>query len=310
MRTYVGVTDQDWYRYLAARPDLTEANFWRPGGGRRFQTLTVGEPFFFKTHHPHNRVVGGGFYSDFVRLRLSEAWEVYGEANGSQTLELMRRRVMRYRRAPVSASDDPYIGCVLLRDVRFFDLDDPADAPPLFAPSIVQGKSYDLADPQWHGYFQALMTRLLGTDLGLDLAEPWSRTGPVYGDPRLGAYRLGQRAFQAVVLDAYDRRCAVTGDKIRPVLQAAHIRPIAADGEHRLDNGLLLRSDVHTLYDRGYLAVDTHHRLLVSPRLREEFGNGGQFYARAGQTIALPERRLGRPRQDFLEWHLDEKFLA
>lgn len=92
------------------------------------------------------------------------------------------------------------------------------------------------------------------------------------------------------------------------MLQAAHIRPLPAGGQHRLDNGLLLRSDVHTLYDRGYLGVDPHHRLLVSPRLREEFGNGEQFYSQAGQAIALPERRADRPHPQYLEWHLDTVF--
>ena len=81
-------------------------------------------------------------------------------------------------------------------------------------------------------------------------------------------------------------------------------------GEHRLDNGLLLGSDVHTLFDRGYLGVDPAYRLRVSPRLREDFGNGDQFYARAGQVIDLPERRVDRPQHDFLEWHLDEVFKA
>ena len=112
----------------------------------------------------------------------------------------------------------------------------------------------------------------------------------MYGDPRLPPQRLGQQSFKAVVLDAYHRRCAITGANIRPVLQAAHIRPLAAGGEHRLDNGLLLRSDVHILFDRGYLGVDPQHRLLVSPRLRAEFGNGEEFYAQAGQPIAVPER--------------------
>lgn len=123
---------------------------------------------------------------------------------------------------------------------------------------------------------------------------------------------FGQRAFQGVVLSAYGYRCAVTGDKIRPVLQAAHIRPLPQGGEHRLDNGLLLRSDVHTLFDRGYLGVDPKLRLLVSPRLRREFGNGEEFYARAlsGEPIATPNRRADRPNREFLEWHLDEVFLA
>lgn len=67
---------------------------------------------------------------------------------------------------------------------------------------------------------------------------------------------------------------------------------------------------MHILFDRGYLGVDPKHRLLVSPRLRSEFGNGDQFYAKAGEQIALPERRRDRPRADFLEWHLDTVYKA
>ncbi len=304
------MTDSDWYRQLARQAVGGEVNFWRPGGGRRFAAISSGEPFFFKTHHPHNRVVGGGFYSGFAALHLSEAWELFGQDNGARTLPEMRLRVGGYRQQPLGVRDDPQIGCVLIRDVRFFPVEDTVDPPPQFAPNVVQGKTYDLSDARWAPYFHDLLRRLLGTDtdLTLDLAEPWHRDGPVYGDLRLAPQRLGQQAFQAVVLNAYQRRCAITGDKIRPVLQAAHIRPLPAGGQHRLDNGLLLRSDVHTLYDRGYLGVDPHHRLLVSPRLREEFGNGEQFYSQAGQAIALPERRADRPHPQYLEWHLDTVF--
>jgi putative restriction endonuclease len=98
--------------------------------------------------------------------------------------------------------------------------------------------------------------------------------------------------------------------KISPVLQAAHIRPVQAGGEHRIDNGLLLRSDVHIMFDQGYLGVDPAHRLLVSPRLRTDFGNGEQYYAKAGHVIELPDRHADRPNRDFLEWHLDEVFRA
>ena len=139
---------------------------------------------------------------------------------------------------------------MFVRNPVFFPPDALADPPLDFAPNIVQGKSYDLAAPTWGDYFQALLARLLGAPPEMDLSQPWFRPGPVYGDPRLAPQRLGQQAFQAVVLDPYHRRCAITGDKIRPVLQAAHIRPLPAGGEHRLDNGLLLRSDVHTLFDR------------------------------------------------------------
>lgn len=54
VRAYVGVTDADWVRHLtAARAD--EVNFWRPADDRAFRALSVGEPFFFKTHHPTTR---------------------------------------------------------------------------------------------------------------------------------------------------------------------------------------------------------------------------------------------------------------
>lgn len=306
VKAYVGVTDGDWYRFLAARPSLTEANFWRPSGNGEFKALRPGEPFLFKTHYPHNRIVGGGFFARFVKLRVSEAWDIFGDANGAATLREMRERVGRYRRQP---GEDPVIGCVLLRDTCFFPPDADAGPPPAFAANIVQGKGYDLATHPDARFFHEVVARLLGGNVEVDLSEPWHLGGPVYGDPRLVPQRLGQQSFKAVVLDAYERRCAITGDKIRPVLQAAHIRPVHRGGEHRIDNGLLLRSDVHTLYDRGYLAVDPSYRLIVSPRLREEFGNGRQFYERAGRQIALPRRQPDRPRREALEWHLDEVFL-
>jgi putative restriction endonuclease len=308
VKAYVGVTDSEWYRFLAARPGLPEVNFWQPSGGREFHVLSPGEPFFFKTHYPQNRVVGGGFFSGSTQLPVSEAWELFGEANGVASEVEMRTRIGHYRRAPIGVRDDPVIGCLFVRDVIFFPHDATAAAPPGFARNIVQGKGYDLAAQPDVSYFAELMQMLLGAKVELDFSEPWHRTGPVLGDPRLAPYRLGQRSFQAVVLNAYHRRCAISGTHIPPVLQAAHILPVAAGGEHRLDNGLLLRSDVHTLFDRGYLGVDPRHRLVVSPRLREDFGNGEQFYSKEGQVIDLPARRADQPRREFLEWHLEEVY--
>src|SRR5262245_49722976 len=174
---------------------MTEVNFWQPSGGREFRVLTPGEPFFFKTHYPHNRVVGGGFYSGFAQLTISEAWELFGEDNGVESLERMRRRVSRYRRQPIGPGEDPVIGCVFVRDTVFFPLDASAEPPPDFAPNIVQGKSYDLSSGSAIDYFEDLLARLLGVTIEVDLSQPWHRVGPVYGDPRLTPQRLGQQAF-------------------------------------------------------------------------------------------------------------------
>jgi putative restriction endonuclease len=314
VRGYVGVTDGDWYRFLAERPEVAsrEVNFWRPGGGNAFRALEVGEPFFFKTHAPHNRVVGGGFFSGFAPLRASEAWAMLKEGNGVASLEQMRERIAHYRREPIGPREDPEIGCVFIRDSTFFPDDLTFDPPPGFKLNIVQGKGYEMGDPAVDRYFGDLMQLVLGKPLPaeIDLGQPWHASGPVFGEPRLAPYRMAQQSFKAVVLATYHGECAITGAKIRPTLQAAHIRPVTRDGENRIDNGLLLRSDVHTMFDQGYLAVAPDYRLLVSPRLRAEFGNGEAFYAKAGTVIALPERRADRPGREFLEWHRDEVFKA
>jgi putative restriction endonuclease len=313
MRGYVGVTDDEWFRFLAARPEVSraEVNFWRPSGGNAFRALTPGEPFFFKTHAPHNRVVGGGFFSGFAALPVSEAWQMFGEANGVTNLQRMRERIAHYRREPIGPYEDPVIGCVFVRDVTFFADDMAQDPPPGFALNIVQGKGYDMGDSHVERYFADLMQLVLGKAIDIDFTQPWHAPGPVFGDPRLTPYRLAQQAFKAVVLSAYHGHCAVTGTKIRPVLQAAHIRPVTNGGENRLDNGMLLRSDVHTMFDNGYLAVDPRqNKLIVSPRLREDFGNGAEFYSKAGQVIALPDRRVDQPNAEFLEWHLDTVYKA
>lgn len=310
VRAYVGVTDWGWYRFLQRR-GATEVNFWQPSGGRRFGVIPEGAPFLFKSHYSHgNRIVGGGFLSGWASLPMSQAWDFFGEDNGCATRVEMLTRIRKYRRGILDRSDvDPEIGCIMLRDVRFFDPDDAPAAPPGWASNIVQGRSYDLTTPEG-SYLEQVLEALLTQHLSL---VPGAVPGEVFGPPRLASVRVGQAAFKALVQEAYGRRCAVTGSKIVPVLQAAHIRPVTDHGENRIDNGLLLRSDVHALFDRGYLGIHPHKKtLLVSPNLRADWGNGEEFYQRAmsGETIGMPRRRLDQPNEDFLTWHADTRFRA
>ena len=198
---------------------------------------------------------------------------------------------------------DPLIGCVLLRDLVLPDVE--LEPPGDFAKNVVSGKGYDLSAPAG-AEVAGLLDQLLGQAAAESPAEHSLRQ--MFGDTRLVRPRLGQQAFRAVVLDAYSRRCAITGSHISPVLQAAHIRPVAHDGEHRVDNGMLLRSDVHTLFDRGLVGVDPDHRLHVSPRIRDTYGNGAELYARQGKPVHVPQEIAQRPGPEFLEWHMDEVF--
>ncbi|WP_345118984.1 HNH endonuclease signature motif containing protein, partial [Ornithinibacter aureus] len=281
MKAVVGVTDNEWAAFLRDRPHLTEANFWLPSGKSGFGALATGEPFLFKTHWPANRLVGGGFFSGFTRLTIQEAWEIHGEGNGVASLGELTTRIAHYRKA----QPDPRmeIGCVLLRDLFFAPEHSTLPAPEDFAKSIVRFKTYQLASSS---ALEGGLQELLGNSFVRAEGGPLEVLGSTRGLPVLTVPRVGQQAFKSLVLTSYHRRCAITGNRVEPVLQAAHIRPVAENGQHRVDNGLLLRSDVHILFDRGYLGIDERHRLRVSPRLRSDFGNGDEFYSKQGAVIA------------------------
>src|SRR5712691_8064330 len=119
MKAWVAVTDNEWYRFLRARPNLDEVNFWQPGGTRLFRTLTVGQPFLFKLHAPENFIVGGGFFVHPSLLPVSLAWKAFLEENGAGSLEEMRRRIEKYRRTRPNPHEDYTIGCILLQDPFF-----------------------------------------------------------------------------------------------------------------------------------------------------------------------------------------------
>lgn len=308
MKSVVGVTDNRWANFLRQRPHVTEANFWLPSPSGRFQALKVGEPFLFKTHWPDNLIVGGGFFSGYDTFTVREAWDLFGEGNGVASLAELCRAIAGYRKT--SPDLNATIGCVLLRDLFFTMEGEELPAPADFAKNIVRFKGYDLSKPEGR-HVDLLFRELMGgASFHLDVTaySPDGVSGPVFGLPRLTAQRAGQQAFKGLVLSSYDRQCAITGNHIQPTLEAAHIRPVAKQGENLVSNGLLLRSDVHTLFDLGYLGLDTGHRLQVSPRLASEWGNGKEFYDRAGSTIHLPRERRNHPDREFLEWHMDEVF--
>ena len=80
-------------------------------------------------------------------------------------------------------------------------------------------------------------------------------------------------------------------------------------GQHRLGNGLLMRTDVHRLFDAGYVTVTPDGRFLVSRRLKDDFDNGEPYMPFHNERIWLPGDPVSRPDPQTLEWHSDSVFL-
>lgn len=330
VKIVVGVTDNRWASFLRDQTEVTEANFWQPSP-HGFKALAPGEPFLFKTKDPKKfrgvdipgySLVGGGFFDEYVELRVSEAWAIWGTANGVATESELTERATAYRaRGHGFVEPDPTIGCVVLRNIFFAEPGGEIAEPPHWSRNSVTYVGYDLtqAVPRIDSdYVQDAFAALQGRarvdfawepDLrGVDL--DWD--GPRLGPPALVRPRMGQGHFKRAVSAAYGHRCAVTSSATFPSLEAAHIRPFAAGGLHAVSNGLLLRTDVHRLYDRGYLGIDGDLRLRVSPQLRAHGWNGEEFYRREqdGFVIAAPDTDRLRPDRDALEWHLATRFRA
>ena len=134
------------------------------------------------------------------------------------------------------------------------------------------------------------------------------KDGPRYGESQLVRPRLGQRSFRALVADIYQRRCAVTQERVLPALEAAHILPYAEGGAHAATNGLLLRRDIHGLFDEGYVTVTPQIRFEVSRRIHDDFDNGKGYCALHGRLIAAPQAAALRPDPAVLAWHNDHRF--
>jgi putative restriction endonuclease len=309
VRFYVGITDDDWFSYLSGSGTADEVNFWQPSGGRQFRVLQPGEPFLFKLHSPKNYIVGGGFFSHFTILPVSFAWNTFGTKNGAQNEKEMRVRIARYRRVASSLFEDYEIGCILLQSPFFFPEDEwiPTSDWPA---NVVQGKSYETTDERGGSIWQQVEDRVKfykGVD---SLPVEVTQMGPRFGKPQFVLPRLGQGSFRVLVTDAYKRRCAFTGSPVLHVLEAVDIRPYADEGPHVVNNGILFRQDVHTLFDRGYITVTPEYRAEVSRRIKEEFENGHEYYSAHGKQISLPEARELHPTADFLSWHNQNRFLG
>lgn len=306
MKFYLGVTDNNWYNFLSQQ-HREDVNFWQPGGNTNFKLLTPGAPFLFKLKYPVNAIGGIGFFSSHTFLPVSMAWDVFGSGNGCNSLRELQKMILPLRR---DQSDiNPQIGCIVLTNPIFFKKEDWIPAPNDWGKSIVQGKSYSTDTNEgkelWLKIEQLLQKYLYQvadeekSQLILEETE-----SPLYGKSVLTKVRLGQGAFRVLVTDAYKRKCAISGEKTLPVLEAAHIKPYSESGAHFISNALLLRSDLHKLFDTGYLTITQNLKVEISKRIKEEFENGKEYYRFHGNDLFnLPNRISDRPASQFIDWH-------
>lgn len=119
------------------------------------------------------------------------------------------------------------------------------------------------------------------------------------------------RAFRRIILDAYDARCAVTGLKLingggRAEVDAAHIRPVEADGPDIVNNGIALSGTAHWMFDRGLISLSNDLDIMISRHVNDLEGVRS-ILNKSGRALS-PKRAGQRPHPHFLEWHRENCF--
>ncbi len=294
----VAPTDTNWFEFLKRNRNYDEINFWRPSA-MGFRALSPGGLFLFKSKTGTRGIVGGGWFSSYRVMECFLAWEVFGFGNGAESQSHMLAQIGSYKKF---TGPNTKIGCIVLNFPFFFD-DQPIDVPG-WSPGIQQYKKYDTDTTDGRVIWDAVMERLQPYQMDSSVDEVVR-----FGQPKLVAPRVGQSTFRHDVVENYDRRCALTRERTLPVLEAAHIKPYSKGGEHTLSNGLLLRRDIHRLFDLGYVTIDSQMKLVVSKRIREEFENGRDYYRLGGKELWVPPVVEHQPSRESLEWHNNNCYL-
>jgi len=211
------------------------------------------------------------------------------------------------------------------RSVPFNDVSGPIELGLLNEHGKLSGRAHSAVRPISSQDFQRIVERGLDDHEPLlprvDMAEPVNgfeegQAPFVFEQERdrvqqLTSRVVRDRVFRKVVLRAYDERCAITGLKLingggRAEVDAAHIRPVQANGPDVVNNGLALSGTAHWMFDRGLISLSDEMEILISRQVNDVGGVRG-FINKTGFASA-PQRASDRPHPHFLRWHREHCF--
>lgn len=318
LRLWVANTDYSWFKFLSNQPEVDEVNFWQPSGKDSFKAISQGELFLFKLKSPHNVIAGYGVFHQASNLPLSMAWDAFGYKNGVDNLDEMRRRIAAFRNDRTDRFSDYTIGCRIVVQPVFFPEHLWIPQPSSWGKSIVVGKTYLTSESNglhlWERIQEATealnRAHISHTKMLSDTKLDFRHEGPKFGEPTLIKPRLGQGAFRLGVIEAYQRQCALSAGRVLPALDAAHIRPYGRGGEHEISNGLLLRKDIHSVFDAGYATFDEDLCFVVSDKVRTVFNNGNEYRKLHGSKLLIPSSLHNQPDQRSFAWHRENVYLG
>ncbi|MEP2446582.1 MAG: HNH endonuclease [Balneola sp.] len=301
----IGTTDQDWFEYLRdLNKDikLSLINFWTPTPWN-FKALEKGDRFYFMLKSPIRKIGGYGIFERYEENLPSEAWEKYLQSNGASALNELLNRVDKYagkNSIEYQKGNIDKIGSIILTDPVFFDDSDFFDPHAFgfeYSKHIVKFKTFD------SDFTHSLNHNINFTKEETNDYQLIDENIPIDKELIEKKKRESQSLFRKQLLKAYDYKCAVSRETSVEVLEACHIQPYKNNDSNHIQNGLLLRADLHILFDKGFIYIDEDYRIWISSTLNSKFYNSYH-----GRHIHLPNNESDKPSKLALKHHKENMF--
>lgn len=292
------ITDPSWIANLQASGVADGVNFWRKD--KRSLGLLPGDQFYFKLKG-RMQIAGRATFREQIQLTIDEAWREFGLGNG-----VTSATDLALRAKDVLGTDDDEINCLILDNVDILDQGmRPEISATDFPTSIMNCKFFAVGTlPVIENSFSSSASLSDWLDQqGAPSFDPGYISSERARTLRSICARRGQARFRQNLITAYNGACCVTGETTLAVLEAAHIHPYRGEDTDQPSNGLLLRSDLHTLFDLGLWTVDAAYIVRIAPTL-----NTSVYAAFAGRRIAVPAGASVKPSHAALKYHRETIF--
>jgi putative restriction endonuclease len=268
----LALTDVEWFKYLREwQPPII--NFWTPTAWV-VNKINPGDVFYFFLKSPYRRVGGYATFVYSVRFTLADAWKKFAIGNGEASLDRVLERLRSINKA---IDPDSMIGCIILKDAVYFRDKD-----------FIAAEELGTTFSQGIQKFKYLTGAACEENRDSVVVREHLRREYSYGRARVAS-----GPFRDTLLNIYGK-CTVTGADYPLVLRAARIDPDSQDNNPR--NGLLLRSDIHTLFSANLLTVGEDYRVKLSQILESTSYEGLE-----GKGIYLPKDPKLYPLQEALK---------
>ena len=291
----VAPTDLDWFQQLRSEGVKGEViNFWTPTPWN-ISRLQANDKLYFMLKSPIRKIGGYGTFVEYKNMKASDAWRVYGRDNGVENLSELISRTDGYKskNTKKELTIDPEIGCILLKDLEFYDDNN-------FKTDEEDGISFpkQVVKLKYFNKREKIISKEKVTTIKVSKSFELIDSSKVKRKQLTQKERKGQAGFRRDILKIYDNSCSVTGITQKEVLEAAHIQGYVNEESNNVQNGICLRVDIHKLFDNGLITIDSEYKVLISTMLKST-----EYESLNGKKINLPQNKTYYPSATALENH-------